>query len=237
MIVLMNTMIVAHRGGAGDEPRLLENTLQAFRRAAAAGYDSIETDLRAAADGTIHCLHDSTLTRTAESAGRLKSFSREKLAAVRMKNGEPLPSLDDLLSLAREHNRGRGKKISLHLEVKETGFEPRLARQIEEAGMTGDVLVISFHKTALENLHRQNPGIRTGYLFARGDGLKSCPAFSPVVLPALRLVTERRIAAWRGAGKEVHVWTVNDPRDAEKLGGKVDAIITDVPRKLTSPPA
>ncbi|HXV22763.1 MAG TPA: glycerophosphodiester phosphodiesterase family protein, partial [Alphaproteobacteria bacterium] len=53
-------LIVAHRGGAALAP---ENTVAAFRAAAAAGADAIETDVRRTRDGALVCLHDADLQR------------------------------------------------------------------------------------------------------------------------------------------------------------------------------
>jgi glycerophosphoryl diester phosphodiesterase len=61
-------LAIAHRGGA-----LLaaENTAAAFRAAAAAGAEMVETDLRLTADGHLVCLHDADLTRIAQDDRRV----------------------------------------------------------------------------------------------------------------------------------------------------------------------
>src|SRR5690348_11721649 len=53
-------LVIAHRGGA-----LLagENTAQAFRAAAQAGADAVETDIRLTRDGALVCVHDADLRR------------------------------------------------------------------------------------------------------------------------------------------------------------------------------
>lgn len=61
----------AHRGVSTEYP---ENTMAAFRAAAAQKYDIIETDPSVTADGEIVLFHDKTLART-----------------CRLPNGEPLP--------------------------------------------------------------------------------------------------------------------------------------------------
>jgi len=53
-------LAIAHRGGALLGP---ENTAQAFRAAAAAGADAVETDLRLTRDGALVCVHDADLRR------------------------------------------------------------------------------------------------------------------------------------------------------------------------------
>jgi len=53
-------LVIAHRGGALLAP---ENTAQAFRAAALAGADAIETDIRLTRDGALVCVHDPDLRR------------------------------------------------------------------------------------------------------------------------------------------------------------------------------
>jgi len=70
---------IAHRGGA-----LLaaENTAEAFRAAAAAGADMVETDLRLTADGELVCLHDADLTRIAQDSRRVADTNLATLRAI-----------------------------------------------------------------------------------------------------------------------------------------------------------
>ena len=56
----------AHRGWHLDELTGMENSLIAFRRAVAEGYQYLETDVRATRDGVVVVLHDATLDRTTD---------------------------------------------------------------------------------------------------------------------------------------------------------------------------
>lgn len=79
----------AHRGGAADG---LENTLAQFRRAVAAGYRYIETDVHATADGRLVAFHDSTLDRVTDGAGRIADLPWEDVRHARVGGKEPVPS-------------------------------------------------------------------------------------------------------------------------------------------------
>ncbi|MBD7941565.1 glycerophosphodiester phosphodiesterase family protein [Brevundimonas sp. Sa3CVA3] len=59
--------VAAHRGlhMGGVAP---ENSLDAYRLAARAGFDLVETDLQATSDGVLVLMHDSTLNRTCRNA-------------------------------------------------------------------------------------------------------------------------------------------------------------------------
>ncbi|MCA1941238.1 MAG: glycerophosphoryl diester phosphodiesterase, partial [Caenispirillum bisanense] len=63
---------------------------------------------------------------------------------------------------------------------------------------------------------------------ARADRL-GCAALHVEAAPLMA----DQVAAMRAAGYKVLVWTVNDTAEARRLSGwGVDAIITDVPRKI-----
>jgi glycerophosphoryl diester phosphodiesterase len=70
--------IVAHRGLQDGVP---ENTLAAFRHAAARGVRIIELDLRLTRDGQVVVLHDETLDRTTDCSGRLEDRTLDELRA------------------------------------------------------------------------------------------------------------------------------------------------------------
>src|SRR5574341_1011125 len=68
--------VIAHRGGAHLRP---ENTLAAFSHAVEIGADVVDTDVRTTADGAIVCIHDATVERTTEGAGRVESLTLGEL--------------------------------------------------------------------------------------------------------------------------------------------------------------
>src|SRR5262245_8440846 len=84
-------LAIAHRGGA---TLAAENTISAFKAAAAAGADAIETDVRLTRDGVPVCVHDPDLSRL---CGDPRTVSDLDLATLR----SLLPSvmtLDDALA-------------------------------------------------------------------------------------------------------------------------------------------
>ena len=59
----------AHRGARGHAP---ENTLLAFDLAFDLGADAIECDVQRSRDGELVIIHDGTVNRTTNGAGRLR---------------------------------------------------------------------------------------------------------------------------------------------------------------------
>ena len=66
----------AHRGGA-YHPAIegLENTLAAFRHAAALGYDYLETDVHLTADGVLLAVHDEELDLVTDRQGAIDELT------------------------------------------------------------------------------------------------------------------------------------------------------------------
>jgi len=111
-----------------------------------------------------------------------------------------------------------------------------IARGSLRIGATG-VIVSSFDLGAIDACREFAPEIATGWLTSRQDISKAAPIarehghawLHPDREAALR-ASEADIAAVRGSGLHVNVWTVDDPGEITALADAgVDAIITDVP--------
>ncbi|HJQ27109.1 MAG TPA: glycerophosphodiester phosphodiesterase family protein [Blastocatellia bacterium] len=71
-------LVIAHRGASGLAP---ENTMAAFRLAAAMGADGFELDVQLSADGQPVVIHDARLNRTTDRVGAVASLTAAELAA------------------------------------------------------------------------------------------------------------------------------------------------------------
>ncbi len=74
-----HTLNVAHAGGDLEAPH---STLFAMKTAVAAGTDVLEMDVRLSADGVLMVHHDTTVDRTTEASGEMRSFTAAELAAL-----------------------------------------------------------------------------------------------------------------------------------------------------------
>ena len=142
--------------------------------------------------------------------------------------------------------------VVLNLDIKQTApevtpYEPQLASLLAEHGRVDDVIVASFHDEATERFAALSPGVPTSagstatadFWHAVRDG-REPPATPGVAFQVPEhfgdaVVVDRRfVDAAHGAGKAVHVWTVDDePSMARLVDLGVDGIITDLPSRLS----
>lgn len=246
-------LVIAHRGGAGLWP---ENTLHAFERAAALGVDVIETDVRATSDGELVVIHDETLGRTTDGAGRVGSLT---LAELKRLDAGYRWSPDGGRSFPL---RGRGLTVPtlrevfaalpsarFNIEPKQSGapVAAPLCRLIREHGMASRVMIASFGGTVMEQFRRECPEVATsattsevaGFLALQRAGAAGSygPPMQALQVPeragALRLLTADFVAAAHARNLRVHAWTVNSEDDMRRLVALgVDGVMTDYPDRL-----
>jgi len=72
LLSLSGVSAIAHRGGSKIRP---ENTHAAFDHAAELGVDALECDVHLSHDGEVVVIHDATLQRTTDRAGRVADLS------------------------------------------------------------------------------------------------------------------------------------------------------------------
>jgi glycerophosphoryl diester phosphodiesterase len=263
--------VVAHRGATAEAP---EHTLAAYRRAAAAGADAVECDVRMTRDGVLVCVHDRQIRRTSNGRGIVSALHLAELEqyqfGARKPRGRSRWADDEILSVTDEPDVENGLVLtldrlleyitatpgSLRLAI-ETKHPTRHTRKVEEAlvdclrryGLMGNgrpvewagkpaVRMMSFSQLAVRRMADLAPAVPTVQLIGkrlrpvRRELLGShATALGPSV--AVLRSDPEFVADAHAAGKEIHVWTVNRPRDMDlvrELG--VDAVITDHPDEM-----
>lgn len=221
----------AHRGGAADG---LENTAAQFRRAVAAGYRYIETDVHATADGKLVAFHDATLDRVTDGAGRIADLPWTDVRRARVAGSEPVPLFEELL----EQFPG----VRWNVDVKaEPALRP-LLDLVERANAWGRVCVGSFSEARVVRAQRlAGPRLATSYgtrgvlgLRLRSWGIPAAlrrsavAAQVPVAQSGIPVVDHRFVRTAHASGLQVHVWTVNEADHMHRLLDLgVDGIMTD----------
>ena len=133
----------AHRGGAAHAP---ENTWRAFERATGLGYEYIETDAQATADGVLVAFHDRTLDRVTGQPGRVARLALKDLAGARVAGTEPIPVLEDVLAA--------WPGVRFNIDLKDTPAVAPLAGVLRRTNAWDRVCVVSFSASRLRAARR-----------------------------------------------------------------------------------
>ncbi|MBI5905013.1 MAG: glycerophosphodiester phosphodiesterase [Deltaproteobacteria bacterium] len=191
----------------------MENSPSAFALALAEGADMIEFDVRLSSDGVPVVFHDGRTGRTAKGNLRVSRTPAARLAKVRLKNGEAIPTFAELLERI-------GGKVPLNVESKVAGAVEACAGAIRASGYRGAILFSSALRTECLAARSILPGLPCGLVtrrpsasdiaFCLRHGLSS-------IHPSHRLLTVLRIRKVRAAGIALFPYTVDDPSAAFRL--------------------
>ncbi|PJJ63256.1 glycerophosphodiester phosphodiesterase family protein [Compostimonas suwonensis] len=231
--------IFAHRGLAHDgrATDAAENTLEAFARALAAGATHLETDVHASADGESVISHDPDF---AGADGRRIVVASLTVAELQARRDVPPGSFRTLREALDAFPGAR-----FNIDVKSDAAAGPTAQAIRALAAVDRVLVTSFDDARRRAAVDRLPGVATSassrtvaralllaVLGAQGALRRTLADVDAVQIPqhvaGVRIVTRRTVRAFHEAGVEVHVWTVDDPREmALLLDRGVDGLVTD----------
>jgi glycerophosphoryl diester phosphodiesterase len=229
-------LIVAHRGASHDAP---ENTLSAFKLAIEQEADAFEADFYLTSDQQIVCFHDKDTERI---CGKKLIVSQTPLAELLAFDvgswkgpqwrGEKMPTMAEVLAAVPA-----GKRVFIELKSSTEIVGP-MVKLIEASKLSPEqIVIISFHETAVAECKRHLPHIKAHWLCRyeeqEGGGWK--PGVEDVAAGLKRsradaLGSQANLQHFDAAFihrlhemgcREFGVWTVDDPKVAEyyaKLG-------------------
>jgi glycerophosphoryl diester phosphodiesterase len=160
--------LINHRGLSPGFP---ENTLAAFRNSIQLGVDVIEIDLRPTADGEIVILHDTTVDRTTDGTGPVRSLSLEQVKALDAGSyvgpefaGERIPTFEETLALVK------GTGVRLLLDIKDSSLVGDIVRITQQYDMVSEVIVGPRDVEALRAFQALDPDLTTlGFIATEAD--------------------------------------------------------------------
>ena len=227
-----HTTVTAHRGASSGAP---ENTLASVLLAIEEKANWVEIDVQETSDGQVVVVHDSDLKKIGGSPLKVEESTAEELRQIDIGSwfdpkyqDQRVPLLSEVLATAK----GR---IGVNIELKYYGKKPnqnleaKVVAIVEEVEMASDVIIMSLKQAAVEKIHELRPDWTIGLLtaVAVGDLTRSNVDFLAV---NTGLATRSFVRSAHNAGKQVFVWTVNDPAMMSTVIGRgVDSIITDKP--------
>ena len=226
------TAIVAHRGFWNcDEAGYAKNSIASLKCAQEAGFWGSEFDVNMTSDGVLLVFHDGNV-----EGKSIEKNPYEDFKYFRLKNGEPIPTLDEYLEQAK-----KGPETVLVFELKkhscdevETRFVDLSLAKLEEYGFLdpSKVIFISFSYHICKTLADRLPDYTVQYL----NGEKSPEALKKAGINGFDYkykvlkVNKKWTAKARKLGMTTNTWTVNKEADIKAMyEQKVDMLTTDFP--------
>jgi glycerophosphoryl diester phosphodiesterase len=247
--------VIGHRGASGELP---ENTLPAFERALAQGAAILETDVHVTRDGALVLIHDDELGRTTDGQGRIAERTLAELRALDAGHrfdpagegafpfrgkGFRIPTLEEAFE------RFPGVRWNLELKEHRRDLIEATASTVRRFGCEDRVLLAAAEDAIMADLraHLARSGLRPAVGASVGDVLAfvraaldgTPPPLGPMALQVppefggRPLVTARFVEHAHAYGLVVHVWTVNEPAEMNRLLDLgVDGVMSDFPARL-----
>lgn len=220
-------VILGHRG---YRAKFVENTIKAFKKAREYGADGIEYDSRLTKDGELVVLHDDSIDNR-----KLKELTYEELKQIHFKNGETVPTVEEVISNLDE-------QAILNLEIKEVEAAVPSYEITKRTNAVDRTLFSSFKIDALRKVRSLDKSAKVG-LLVEYDTLKYVEELNKEIdLYSLNLwikalkddmeLSKELLHKLKEKGLKIFLWTVNDPKDLHTFKGLYDGIITDEVEKI-----
>ncbi|MDR2809632.1 MAG: glycerophosphodiester phosphodiesterase [Tannerellaceae bacterium] len=231
-ILEAQTQIITHRG-YWDKLGSAQNSLSSLENAIRMDAYGSELDVWITTDGVLVLNHDETYQGVV-----IQTSSSEALAPLRLINGEPLPTLQQCLDVAKKQ-----QKTKLIVEIKphnsienDVRATQETVKLIHENGMDEWVDYISFSPHVCKELIRLSPQHRVAYL--NGDkSPQELKAEGYWGLDYASDVLKEKHPEWikeaKALGLTTNVWTVNQVEQMRYfISEGIDYITTDNPQLL-----
>ena len=215
--------VIAHRGASGYE---YENSRAAFRRAVMLDADGVELDVHATRDGAIVVHHDAEIP----GFGPIALLSRDEARQVRIRNGETLPLLSEVLDLVG--NR------AVHVELKSLPevHDQELLDVLDRGPAPERYAVHSFDHRIVQRLGIRRPELRRGILLSAylADPVAAMRGVGATTLwQEWQQVDLELVNRLHDAGFSLIAWTVNEIGDLERMARLgVDGLCGNYPDRI-----
>jgi glycerophosphoryl diester phosphodiesterase len=235
--------VFAHRGLVTRDAAsqgIAENSFAAVAAAHAAGALYVESDCHLTRDGVVVLFHDDDLSRVTGDPRKVAEVTAAELDSLMADHG-------GLITLAQALDAF--PSLRFNLDVKAAGAAQAVGREVADHARR--VLVTSFsdrrRRVALAAARAAGASVAPATSAGRSTMVKLLIALAlrskglaarvlrdidalqiPERQGPLRLLTPRLLDAAHRAGVEVHVWTINEPSDMQRLvSSGCDGVVTD----------
>ncbi|MFC1687341.1 glycerophosphodiester phosphodiesterase [Patescibacteria group bacterium] len=226
---------IGHRGACGHEP---ENTLESVKKAVFFGVDYVEIDVRLTKDTQFILMHDETLEGTTNGKGVISDMTLDEISQYRIKeNNLLIPSFQEVI----EYIDGK-TKILIDIKDKESGGA--IVELVKNNGIQNNVIAASIFTKTLKDIKHLAPEIPVGLTYPLPNifphkllqciiDLRQKDLQVEYIHLYYRLASKYLVNHLHSKGFKINVWTVNSPRDIQKMKDhEVDGIISNYPDRI-----
>ena len=215
--------VIAHRGASGYE---YENSRAAFRRAVMLDADGVELDVHATRDGAIVVHHDPEIP----GFGPISQLSRAEARQVRIRNGEPLPLLSEVLELVGDRD------VYVEIKTLPEVHDEKLLAVLGQGPAPARYSVHSFDHRIVRRLGSCLPDVRRGVLLSAylDDPVAAMRGVGATTLwQEWQQVDRDLVSRVHEAGFTIIAWTVNEIGDLERMARLgVDGLCGNYPDRI-----
>jgi glycerophosphoryl diester phosphodiesterase len=231
-------LVIGHACAAGEAPA---NTLAGVRSCLDCHAEAMEIDVQLCADGVPVLMHDDTVDRTTNLKGPVREKTLAELQAADAGNGEPVPTLDQVLALA-------AGKLTVMCELKATPGAPdqdqacvdAVVEVIRKHNAESWTAIHSFNPIMVERARNTEPRVSAAIITGPIQGEQIDRLLGGLMKRNAQAISVEhhcvdRALVEKAKRRQVSVWswTADTPQDwARIVEAGVDGIITNVPHQL-----
>ncbi len=212
--------------------------MPAFQGAVDLGFEYVETDVHATADGVLVAFHDNRLDRVTDQVGKISELPWNEVQKALVEGEEPIPRFAELMQSF--------PNLKVNIDPKSDDAVEPLIRELKELNALNRVCVGAFSDSRLGRFHEEfgeeiclsmGPIEVVAARFSSWGfpktNFRARAAQVPIRQGPIPIVDKRFINRMHFLGLAVHVWTIDEIDEMNwLLDLGVDAIMTDVPATL-----
>jgi glycerophosphoryl diester phosphodiesterase len=228
------TRVIAHRG-YWNKAGSAQNSLSSLQNAIDLGVHGSELDVWITTDGVIVLNHDASY-----GGVTIENSAYAAIEPLRLSNGEPLPTLQQCIDLAKQQTQPDKTKLIIEIKPHSNNTNNKrcvdaVVQAVNDAGAADLVDYISFSSYVCEELIKLNAQHRVAYLNGEKtpEQLKAAGYWGLDYDLNILKAHSNWIHQAREAGLTTNVWTVDNTSDLRYfIAADIDFITTNAPQAL-----